>query len=101
NERGDISSLALKYQKNQDMMYLSVIFCEYFPYIRQTADNYFNLTDEDKSSYVLEEIHKSLMDYDEKRNTKIQTIMITDIKNRVRTEKKHSHMKKNKTNNKT
>lgn len=101
NERGDISSLALKYQKNQDMMYLSVIFCEYFPYIRQTADNYFNLTDEDKSSYVLEEIHKSLMDYDETRNAKIQTIMITYIKNRLRSETQQTNMQKRKANNQT
>ena len=100
-EMNDISNLAERYQQNQDMVYLSVIFCEYFPYIRQTADNYFNLTDEDKSSYILEEIHKSLMDYDASRNTKIQTIMMKYIKNRLRSETQQTNMQKRKANNQT
>src|SRR5699024_7336603 len=100
-EMNDISNLAERYQQNQDMVYLSVIFCEYFPYIRQTADNYINLTDEDKSSYILEEIHKSLMDYDASRNTKIQTIMMKYIKNRLRSETQQTNMQKRKANNQT
>src|SRR5699024_5200068 len=46
-------------------------------------------------------IHKSLMDYDETRNAKIQTIMITYIKNRLRSETQQTNMQKRKANNQT
>lgn len=91
--------LAIKYQVNEDPIYLAVIYCRYFAYIKSTAGRYFNITDADKESYALEELHKSMLDYKITGGAKVQTLFITYYNNRLRAETQSMNLQKRAANN--
>lgn len=95
----DNSSLVKRYKDEQDPIYLAEIFCRYFPYIQTTSEKYFYLTEADKASFAIEELHRSMMDFNEDRGTKIQTLFITYYNNRLRTETQSLNLQKRKANN--
>lgn len=76
----------LEYQKDQSPICLATIFVRHYPALRQLSDLYWGLTDEDKASFCLEEVHKALLNYSLDRNTKFLTFMYSCVKNRMRTE---------------
>src|SRR5690625_498329 len=91
--------LATKYQESEDPIYLAEIFRRYFPYIQTTADNYFYLTDADKGSLAIEELHKSMIDYEVGKGAKIQTLFIKYYNNRLRVETQALNSQMRKANN--
>lgn len=95
----DSTEIAEMYQKTQDPIYLSTIFCDYYLYVKSIANQYFNITDEDKGSFALEELHKAMMDYDSSKGAKVETLFITYLRNRLRTETQAMEMQKRRANN--
>lgn len=91
--------IAENYQRTGDPVYLAEIFCRYFPFIQTTSEKYFYLTEADKASFAIEELHKSILDYDSKKGAKIQTLFITYYNNRLRTETQALNLQKRKANN--
>lgn len=81
-----LSETALKYQKDNNPIYLAHIFCKLYPYLKTQADKYFYLTDEDKVSFVLEELNKAVLAYDATKGAQVQTLVSTYVNNRLRTE---------------
>ena len=50
------------------------------------TNKYFYLTDQDKASFAVEELHKAMKDFDSTKGAKIQTLFSRYINNRLRTE---------------
>lgn len=96
---GDNNELVREYKRTKDPIYLAEIFCRYYPYIQKIASRYFNLTDADKASFAVEELHKSMNDFDEKMNTQIQTLFVAYYSNRLRAETQSMNLQKRKANN--
>jgi|GEM_PF-2589624 DNA-binding CsgD family transcriptional regulator len=78
-----ISSLAAEYQETEDPVIFAKVFCDLYPYTLTQVNKYFNLTDEDKASFVLEELHKAMLVYDETKGAKIQTLFSTYLNRRL------------------
>ena len=96
---GDNNELVREYKRTKDPIYLAEIFCRYYPYIQKTAARYFNLTEQDKASFAVEELHKAMLDFEEDRNCQIQTVYITYLNNRLRAETQAMNLQKRKANN--
>jgi len=81
-----LSSVAVQYQSSGDPVQLAYIFCKLYPYLKTQVEKYFYLTDEDKVSFVLEELNKAVLAYDPTKGAQVQTLISTYINNRLRTE---------------
>lgn len=96
NDSTEITEL---YQQTQDPKYLSYIFCNYYRYIRTVADRYFYITEQDKGSYAIEELHKAMLDYDSSKGAKIETLYVAYYERRLRMETQALNTHKRKANN--
>lgn len=74
------------YKDNQDMVTLAKVYVKYFPHFTNVAVKFYNITDQDKASCIVEEIHKALMNYDETKGASIQTLCTKYINYRLRAE---------------
>lgn len=70
----NLDNLAIDYQISQDPVLLAVVFCKQFSYIMTQVDKYFYLSESDKSSFAVEELHKAMMDFQVGKGAKIQTL---------------------------
>ena len=82
NSKLDLSNLATEYQQTHNSFIFAYSFCKLFPYMKSVADQYFHLTDEDKSSFIVEELQKCLLTYDSS-SAKFITMVNTYIKRRL------------------
>lgn len=98
-ETSDPSTLAIEYQKTQDPVLLAVVYCEQFAYILTQVEKYFNLTDEDKASFSVEELHKAMMNYNPQGGAKLPTLYSRYLNNRLRAETQMSNHQKRSANN--
>lgn len=85
------------YKETQDSIILAKVFVKYFGHFKNITDRYFGLTEEDKASFVVEEIHKSLMNYDMTKGS-IYTLSDRYIVNRLRVETENTNLQKRKAN---
>ena len=81
-----LSETALKYQQEQSPIHFAHIFCKLYPYLKTQSDKYFYLTEEDKTSFVLEELNKALLAYDPSKGAQVQTLVSIYVNNRLRME---------------
>lgn len=94
-----LSILTTEYQNTGDPIIFSFVFCEYFGYIKRISDNYFYLTESDKASFALEELDKSMRNFDKSKGVKIQTLFSKYYKNRLRAETEMLNYQKRSLNN--
>lgn len=78
----DLSDLSIEYQKSHNSFIFAYTYCKLFPYMKTVADQYFHLTDDDKSSFILEELQKCLLTY-KPTQAKFITMVNTYIKRRL------------------
>lgn len=90
--------IANKYQEKECPILFAYMFTELYPLMVSVVNKYFNLTDCDKASFCLEELHKCLNTYDEHRKTKFTTLFTTFLNNRLRAETEMTNHKVRKLN---
>jgi DNA-binding CsgD family transcriptional regulator len=95
---GDLNEIAMEYKKTEDAILLSYAFCKLYPLIYSTCENYFGLTEEDKSSFALEELHKSMLDYRRDGGAQLQTLFNRYLNRRLRAETQMLNYDKRKSN---
>lgn len=82
----DANKLALMYQEEEDAVILSYVFCKHFGLTYTECDKYFGITEEDKASFALEELHKAMHHYRENGGASVITLYSRFLNNRLRTE---------------
>lgn len=95
----DFTQAALQYQETQDPAAFAYIFCGYFAFIKSVTDQFYYVTESDKASFALEELHKSLLAFDLSRGFKVQTLFSTYLRKRLVSETGVKHYQKRKANN--
>lgn len=101
DQKADLSAVALEYQRTNDPVCYSFVFCRLYAYMITQTDKYFYLTDSDKDSYCMEELKKAMIDFDSTKGAKIQTLFDRYLNNRLRTETEQLSRDKRKVNNNT
>lgn len=82
-DTSNLDNLALEYQRTEDPILLAVVFCRQYPYILTQTNKYFNLSESDKASFVVEELHKSMKDFQTGKGAKIQTLFSRYLNRRL------------------
>lgn len=95
---GNLNEVAMQYKETEDAILLSYAFCKLYPLIRTTCNKYFGLTDEDKSSFALEELHKAMLDYRRSGGAQLQTLFNRYLDRRLRAETQMLNYDKRKSN---
>lgn len=95
----NLDQSAIEYQSTNDPVILAYVFVKSFPLIVNQANKYFYLTESDKASYAVEELHRSMIDFEEGKGAKIQTFFSRYLNNRLRAETQALNMDKRKSNN--
>lgn len=83
-----MEEIALNYQDEEDAILLSYVFCKNIGLTYQVTDKYFGLTEDDLSSFALEELHKAMINYRPNGGAKLTTLYSRFLNNRLRTETK-------------
>lgn len=92
----ELEDLAEKYQEYPDSTIFAYCFVEHFGVIKIISDKFYYISNSDKSSFVLEELHKCLMEFD-KRKGNFRAMYSTYVKNRLRHETQKINYQKRKT----
>lgn len=87
------------YKETQDMVILAKVYVKYYAHLTNVASKFFNITDQDKASCIVEEIHKALMNYDSRKGAAIQTLVTKYVNNRLRAETQSENYQMRKANN--
>jgi hypothetical protein len=90
----DLNKVALQYQQTKDPILFSFAFIKLFPVMIRQVERYYCLTNDEKVSYCLEELNKSLLDFKEDKGAKLMTLFVTYLKRRLRTEAKSLQLDK-------
>ena len=95
----DLDAIALEYQQTGDPILFAKAYCKWFPFAVSQANNYWGLTDQDKASISVEELHKCMMAFKPERGGKVQTLFAKYLNNRLRAESQMSNHHVRKANN--
>ena len=96
----DMNQVALDYQENpEDAILLSHAYCTNIGYIFTQTDKFFNLDSDSMASFVLEEIHRSMMAYEPGKGASWLTLFGRFLTNRLRAETQALNCDKRKSNN--
>ena len=79
----NFNELALEYQSTENPAILAFCFCQQYPYIVSQVSKYFNLTEDDKASFAVEELHKSLLDYCTSKGASARTLFSRYLNRRM------------------
>lgn len=79
----DLNTLALNYQNTENPVILAFSFCQQFAYIVSQVNPYFYLTEADKSSFAVEELHKALKDYNPSKGASARTLFSRYLNRRL------------------
>lgn len=74
------------YKDTQDMTVLAKVYVKYYAHLTNVSAKFFNITEADKASCIVEEIHKALMNFDSEKGAAIQTLVTKYVNNRLRAE---------------
>lgn len=74
------------YQDNQSPICFATMFVKHFPAIRLISQSYWGITEADKASFCLEEMHRALLGYSPDKGVKFLTYFLACLKNRLRAE---------------
>lgn len=82
-----------EYRQNLNPNFLAFMYVANYGVIYQTSRNYSMLSEDDKSSFCLQELDKALRTFDTSKDVKFITYFLCCYKNRLRTEieRLHSH----------
>lgn len=83
NEEALNVEMVNNYKETQDMTVLAKVYVKHFAFFIRISEKFFNITEQDKASCIVEEIHKALMDYDASRGVQIQTLVTKYVNNRL------------------
>lgn len=95
----DLGELALEYQADKDPVKFAYVFVTLYPLIRVTVERYFYLTDEDKESLAIEELHRSMLDFRSDGGAQLQTLFTRYLTRRMYSATKMANHQKRKANN--
>lgn len=93
-DKKNLNYIALEYQRTGDSMLLAVMYVEMYPYLLTQVRNYFQITEQDKASYILSELHQSMLDFSETGGATYRTFSIRYIKRRLFAETSSLNRKK-------
>ena len=74
------------YKLQEDPILLAHVFCKNFGIIVLESKKYFGVSEEDKASWAVEELHKALLAYDAARGASVQVFFSRCLNNRLRSE---------------
>ena len=93
-----LEDLPKKYQENHSPLIFAYTYCKLYPLLQKIANHTYNLTDEDKCSFILAEIHTCLLTFNPEI-AKIQTMIATYVSRRLYKESKAMNSLAKKANN--
>lgn len=96
-----LNELAKDYQQTSDPVIFAQIFCKLYPYMRVLGEKYFYLTEQDKASFITEELSAAVLVYSDDGGAQLQTLVRVYICNRLRTETQAVNKIKRRANNAT
>lgn len=97
----DAEQIALDYQIDEDATKISYLYCKNIGLTLTVSDKFFGLTEDDISSYALEELHKAMLHYRPDGGAKLTTLYSRFLQNRLRTETQSLNYDKRKSNSNT
>lgn len=93
-----MEKIALEYQDVEDAAQLSYAYCKNIGLTSMVSSKFFGLTEDDISSFSLEEFHKALLHYRADGGAKLVTLYSRFLNNRLRTETQSLNYDKRKSN---
>ena len=81
-----VEELVNLYKQNESPNILAYLFVDNFGMISQISNQFTMLNDEDKSSYILQELYNAIYSYQATKNTSFITYFYACLKNRLRSE---------------
>ena len=82
----DLSEVAENYQQDKSPAKLAYVVCRLEHYLKTQTNKYWGLTEEDKESFMLEEVDRAMLHYNPDKGAKVQTLISIYVNNRLRTE---------------
>jgi len=82
----NLSEVAEDYQQDKSPVKLAYVVCRLEHYLKTQTNKYWGLTDEDKESFMLEEVDRAMLHYNPDKGAKVQTLISIYVNNRLRTE---------------
>lgn len=79
----NLDQLAIAYQEDESPITLAHIFCDQYAYIVSQVNKYFYLTESDKASFAVEELHKALKDFQEGKGAGVRTLFSRYLNRRL------------------
>lgn len=97
----DLREVTAHYQKTEDPIAFSFIFTRVWKVSLSITKNFFGMTEDDMGSYMTEELHKALMNYDLNHTQSVQYFYSVFLKRRFYSETKSLNYNKRKANQNT
>ena len=95
----DLSEVAENYQQDKSPAKLAYVVCRLEHYLKTQTNKYWGLTEEDKESFMLEEVDRAMLHYNPDKGAKVQTLISIYVNNRLRTETQQLQYDKRSANN--
>lgn len=95
----DLSKVAEDYQQDKSPVKFAYVVCRLEHYLKTQMNKYWGLTEEDKESFMLEEIDRAMLHYNPDKGAKVQTLISVYVNNRLRTETQQLRYDKRSANN--
>lgn len=95
----DLSEVAENYQQDKSPAKLAYVVCRLEHYLKTQMNKYWGLTEEDKESFMLEEVDRAMLHYNPDKGAKVQTLISIYVNNRLRTETQQLQYDKRSANN--
>jgi DNA-binding CsgD family transcriptional regulator len=95
----NLSEVAEDYQQDKSPVKLAYVVCRLEHYLKTQTNKYWGLTDEDKESFMLEEVDRAMLHYNPDKGAKVQTLISIYVNNRLRTETQQLQYDKRSANN--
>lgn len=95
----NLSEVAEDYQQDKSPVKLAYVVCRLEHYLKTQTNKYWGLTEEDKESFMLEEVDRAMLHYNPDKGAKVQTLISIYVNNRLRTETQQLQYDKRSANN--
>jgi hypothetical protein len=85
------------YKQEENPIYLATMFTRHFAMLTQVSNKYWGVTEEDRASFCLEEVHRALLNFLPNKNARFFTFLHSCLCNRFRAETQALNADKRKT----